>query len=150
MSVAYDYAYEYVPGIVIPEPPCRALYPPVRPARPRHKIGARDAEVIRLFAPAPSRQVRLTRRGVLALAALVATLATTLVLLAWLNAPAGAALERSSGPVTVRPGDTLWAIAERVAPGTDPRAEVDQLRRLNGLAGPQGVQLVPGQVLRTR
>jgi LysM repeat protein len=87
---------------------------------------------------------------VLALGALVATVAAALVLLASLNGPSGAAAQRSTGPVTVRPGDTLWSIAERVAPGTDPRAEVAELRRLNGLAGPDGVRLTPGQVLRTR
>jgi LysM repeat protein len=47
--------------------------------------------------------------------------------------------------VTVAPGDTLWSIAERVAPNTDPRAEVAALQKRNGLTG---VDLVPGEVLR--
>ena len=34
---------------------------------------------------------------------------------------------------TVQAGDTLWAIAQRVAPGRDPRDVVQQLRRLNDL-----------------
>jgi LysM repeat protein len=49
--------------------------------------------------------------------------------------------------VTVRPGDTLWGIASRVAPQRDPRAEIALLQRLNGL---HDVALVPGQVLRLR
>jgi LysM repeat protein len=56
----------------------------------------------------------------------------------------------STGPVpaprvvTVAPNDTLWSIASRVAPDTDPRAEVAALQRRNGLTG---VELLPGQVL---
>jgi len=36
---------------------------------------------------------------------------------------------------TVRPGDTLWSIALRVAPGRDPRPVVDQLIEDNHLRG---------------
>jgi hypothetical protein len=35
----------------------------------------------------------------------------------------------------VQPGDTLWAIAGRVAPGRDPREVVDQIVRDNHLHG---------------
>jgi hypothetical protein len=35
----------------------------------------------------------------------------------------------------VLPGDTLWSIAERHAPGHDPVAAVEEIRRLNGLDG---------------
>jgi len=45
--------------------------------------------------------------------------------------------------VVVQPGDTLWAIARRLAPGEDPRPLVDQLAVAHG-SGP----LLPGQVLR--
>jgi Tfp pilus assembly protein FimV len=43
----------------------------------------------------------------------------------------------------VAPGDTLWGIARRVAPGRDPRIVVDELTRDNHL---QGV-LQPGEHL---
>ncbi len=36
---------------------------------------------------------------------------------------------------TVRPGDTLWSIALRIAPGRDPRRLVDQLIEENRLRG---------------
>jgi len=45
--------------------------------------------------------------------------------------------------VVVRPGDTLWAIAQRLAPGEDPRPIVDELAAAHG-SGP----LLPGQTLR--
>jgi LysM repeat protein len=35
--------------------------------------------------------------------------------------------------VTVQPGDTLWDIARRVAPRSDPRLEVARLMERNGL-----------------
>ncbi|MFC7573277.1 LysM peptidoglycan-binding domain-containing protein [Klenkia terrae] len=59
--------------------------------------------------------------------------------------PAVPALElagRSS--VVVHSGDTLWSIAEAVAPDTDPRVVVDAIQEANGLSG---AGLVPGQVL---
>ncbi len=50
------------------------------------------------------------------------------------------------GPVhVVAAGDSLWAIASRLAPDSDPRALVFEIRRLNGLAG---ADLRVGQVLR--
>lgn len=45
----------------------------------------------------------------------------------------------------VREGDTLWSIARRLAPGTDPRRVVDQLVRTNDV---DPGSLVPGQSLR--
>jgi LysM repeat protein len=91
--------------------------------------------------------MRLTRRGVLVLAALVATLAGGLVVLAVLSAPGARTAATAPATVTVRAGDTLWSVAGRVAPERDPRAEVAELQRVNHLAG---VHLEPGQTLRTR
>jgi LysM domain len=45
---------------------------------------------------------------------------------------------------TVRPGDTLWSIAQRIAPGRDPRPVVDQLIEDNHL---QGGDLQVGQAI---
>jgi Tfp pilus assembly protein FimV len=50
----------------------------------------------------------------------------------------------SRSAYVVRQGDTLWSIAERLAPGEDPRPLVDALATANRLdAG----TLVPGQTL---
>ena len=46
--------------------------------------------------------------------------------------------------VVVRPGDTVWAIASRVAPGSDPRAVADAIVSVNGI---DAAGLVPGQRL---
>ena len=50
--------------------------------------------------------------------------------------------EANATTYVVRPGDTLWSIATRFRPGTDPRLVVDRIARANDLdAG----ALVPGQ-----
>ena len=46
--------------------------------------------------------------------------------------------------VVVVQGDSLWRIAERVAPGTDPREVVEGIRTLNGM---RSNLIRPGQVL---
>lgn len=133
MSVATEFA----PVVFIPE---RA-----RTVRP-------DATVLTLHAPSPASvapPLRLTRRGVVVLGTLVAVLAAALLAVAGLSAPSGSGAGSHAAPasVTVRSGDTLWSIASRVAPGSDPRAEVATLQRLNHLSG---TALTPGQVLATR
>lgn len=42
----------------------------------------------------------------------------------------------------VRPGDSLWSIAQRIEPDGDPRPVVDELSRERG-----GAPLVPGEVI---
>jgi Tfp pilus assembly protein FimV len=50
-------------------------------------------------------------------------------------APAHRAV-RHTRHYVVRPGDTLWGIASRIAgPGADPRAELDALVRANHVGG---------------
>ncbi|MEO6701283.1 MAG: LysM peptidoglycan-binding domain-containing protein [Jatrophihabitantaceae bacterium] len=100
-------------------------------------------------APAASAPLRLTRRGVVALALLTVVLGALLLVVARASfggAPATPASgSAAAGPVTVQPGDTLWTIAQQVAPNRDPRLEVDRLRELNHLAS---VALSPGQTLK--
>ena len=144
MSVATTLSFDELesPYFDIPE---RA-----RTRRPERPL----ASVTALYQPSPrsvAPPVRLTRRGVVVLSGLVAAIAAALVGLAWASAPSSA----SGGPaaanvpaiVTVLPGDSLWTIAARVAPQTDPRAEVAHLVQVNHLAG---VDLAPGQLIRTR
>jgi hypothetical protein len=82
--------------------------------------------------------LRLTRRGrlVVFLAFLLAALA---VLFVALSGVATGSDERGA-PVPVRtvqvePGDTLWSIATRAAPGEDPRDLIDEIEELNALEG---------------
>jgi LysM domain len=82
-------------------------------------------------------RVRLTRRG----RALARVLATVLVVAVFLLVAPG--LARGVGPdrpaprvtYVVQPGDTLWSIARRVAPGQDPRPVVDGLIEANDVRG---------------
>jgi len=50
--------------------------------------------------------------------------------------------EGSDRVIVVRPGDTLWAIAVRLAPDEDPRPLVDEL-----MAARDGAPLEPGEVI---
>jgi hypothetical protein len=88
---------------------------------------------------APRTRLRLTRRG-----RVVFTTLAALPLVVWaavvvLGSGAAAAGGDLSAPgatfeyVTVGAGDTLWEIAEAIAPGDDPRLVVDDIVRLNGL-----------------
>ena len=59
-------------------------------------------------------------------------------------APAGTASEPRVAQTVVHQGESLWAVAKRVAPGHDPRAVVDQIADLNDLSSDA---LRPGQLL---
>ena len=82
-------------------------------------------------------RLRLTRRG----RTLARVLATVLVVAVFLLVAPG--LARGDGPdrpaprvtYVVQPGDTLWSIARRVAPGQDPRPVVDGLIEANDVRG---------------
>ena len=84
----------------------------------------------------PDRATRVRRRR-LALLLLVAVTAVGLSgLLRW-TAASVTGTASSPQPITsavyvVQPGDTLWTIAERVAPADDPRPIVAELRERNG------------------
>lgn len=102
------------------------------------------------FAPAAARPARplspeVYRRRRLAVVALVLGLVLGL---ASFGRSADATLTPESQAadavlVVVQPGDTLWSIAEALAPGSDPRPIVSELREI---AGPGYLQ--PGQLLR--
>jgi hypothetical protein len=108
-----------------------------------------SATVLTLYRPSEQSiavPLRLTRRGVVAVALALAVLAVGLVATAWLSAPSRPAAPPRPDVVTVQSGDTLWSIATRIAPSRDPRAEVAELQRVNHL---DGVELTAGQLLRT-
>jgi LysM repeat protein len=95
--------------------------------------------------------LRLTRRGrLLAAAAMLLIAVLTLIGVASRVGPlTDASPVPASAPaqVVVAPGETLWSIAERVAPQGDPRTVVTQLRKLNNLPT---ADVHPGQTLLLR
>lgn len=90
--------------------------------------------------------LRLTRRG--RAAVVLVALFAALVVLAMRGAPA-ASTDVVNHPhlqtVVVTPGDTLWSIAHRIPPASDPRATVAEIERLNAL--PDGGTIIVGQPL---
>jgi len=98
----------------------------------------------------PATRLRITARGRRVLAALVAVPVACVLAAAMIGGGSALASRDSGAPagafttVTVNAGESLWAIAERVAPRADPRDVVDAVVRLNAL---DGVTIVPGQQL---
>lgn len=90
--------------------------------------------------PASSRRGRATCLVVAA----VVTLAV-IGTLGWLGQTAGARTPAETAVVRVGAGETVWDVAQRVAPESDPRAVVERIRQLNGMVG-SAVQ--PGQQLQ--
>lgn len=86
-------------------------------------------------------RLRLTRRGrrvIAALASLPAVVGLTVALA--VGGGAAFAAKDAVAPthfrtVTVAAGESLWSIAEEVAPHADPRDVVDAIVRLNALGG---------------
>ncbi len=97
---------------------------------------------------APAAGLRLTRRGrAVAFVASLLVLLAVVVLTGRISAeagPAGSAVDPVASVVVVQQGESLWQIARRIAPASDPRAVVTAIRELNDL----GVRtVVPGQSL---
>lgn len=114
-----------------------------------HPVDVRSPQSVRIAAPIGSTAsgLRLTTRGLVAAwaaGAIVVGLLLAAAYLSWRPSAAPISSSRPVGTVRVQPGDTLWSIAERVAPGRDPRNVVADLRAVNHL---QGASLVPGQLL---
>lgn len=120
--------------------------PPVRPVRP----------VLRLVHGGRSPRVRSVRRTFLVRRAIAAVTVVVLLLVATqvLGAVVGTAVESAVGAFegppaasaqvhVVAPGETLWSVAGRLAPGVDRRVAIDDLLALNG-----GAPLRVGQRLR--
>ncbi len=85
-------------------------------------------------------RLRLTQRGRRVLAFVAALPAV--IALAFAIVGGGSALASldeapvaSFETVLVGPGDSLWSVAEQIAPQSDPRDVVDDLVRLNALGG---------------
>jgi Tfp pilus assembly protein FimV len=96
--------------------------------------GARTA---RARAPRPGRALRL----------MIATTVTLAVVggLGWIGQAPETGVPAETAVIRVGAGETVWDVAQRVAPGSNQRAVVERIRQLNGMAG-SAIQ--PGQQLR--
>ncbi|GAA1957511.1 LysM peptidoglycan-binding domain-containing protein [Microbacterium aquimaris] len=100
--------------------------------------------------PQPRTRLRMTARGRRVFTALAAFPVAACVAVAVISG-GGALASRDAGAdpasfstVVVGAGDSLWSIAERVAPSSDPRDVIDDIARLNAL---DGVAVSAGQEL---
>jgi len=85
--------------------------------------------------------LRLTRRGRVVVAVAAALLLAVLSLVIAASAQAtnhplpSRVAQQHLTQVTVRPGQSLWSVAENADPGADTRAVIQQIVELNGLTG---------------
>lgn len=92
--------------------------------------------------PSRTTRLRLTARGRHVLAALAALPVTVAVVMAVIGGSSALASDEHGAPdgsfttVTVMSGDSLWSIAQQVAPHSDPRDVVASIERLNALDTP--------------
>jgi hypothetical protein len=90
---------------------------------------------------APTTRLRITARGRRVVAFLVALPVATAIGIAALSGGSALASSEAGAPagsfaeITVMDGETLWSIAEDLAPGVDPRDVVAEITRLNALPG---------------
>jgi ABC-type transport system involved in cytochrome c biogenesis permease component len=110
-------------------------------------IGTGTWQGTRLPAAAQPR-LRITRRGRTVLAVLIAV---PLAIAAVVGGVGAMGATATDAPVTssfqyvhVAAGESLWQVAQEIAPKADPRDVVADLTRLNGL---EGATLQPGQRL---
>jgi hypothetical protein len=129
-----------------PPPPVLPLAPPARrplvrlvplvPVRLRLPVGCGASEA-RIPAPRLTRAVRL--------AAAAAVTVCVVGGLGWIGQAAGPAVPAETTLTQVGAGETVWDVAQRVAPKSDQRAVVERIRQLNGMAS-SAIQ--PGQQLQ--
>jgi hypothetical protein len=103
-------------------------------------------------APAASR-LRITRRGRLVLTSLVVSPLIALGVVAGVNATSAIATSEGAGSsasivefdyLTINAGESLWQVAERIAPASDPRDVIADIVSLNQLTSSA---VEPGQRL---
>lgn len=91
-------------------------------------------------APAsPKAHLRITRRGRLVLTSLVVGPLVAIGVIAGVNATSAIATSSSSAVVefdylTINSGESLWQVAERIAPASDPRDVIADIVSLNQMS----------------
>lgn len=107
------------------------------------------SEVVNIgdYLPAATSRLRITKRGRAVLTALVATPLVAAALMLSLNGGGATATSVQGAPletVTVYSGQSLWVLAEEIAPQADPRDFISDVVRVNAL---DSAQIHPGQQL---
>jgi len=126
-----------------PPAPVLPLAPPVRGnvAPPAHRrwrgAAVAGSEAARVRAPRPGKVVRLATAAIVTLAVIGG--------LGWIGQAPGPGVPAETAVIRVGAGETVWDVAQRVAPKSDQRAVVERIRQLNGMAG-SAIQ--PGQQLQ--
>lgn len=98
----------------------------------------------------PVTRLRITRRGRATLTALVAVPVVAAAMLFALNGGGAMANSSPAGQATVfeyatvNAGQSLWELAESLAPSADPRDVIAEIMTLNGL---ESASILPGQLL---
>ncbi|MGH3152482.1 MAG: LysM peptidoglycan-binding domain-containing protein [Streptosporangiaceae bacterium] len=114
--------------------------PSAAPARPARRQPPR--------AQVADPPLRLTRRGKIVVAVAAGLLAAGLSMVIAASAQATShspgAAQQGLAKVTVRPGQSLWSVAESADPGADTRSVIAQIIELNGLSADT---VMPGQSL---
>jgi LysM domain-containing protein len=125
-------------------PPLEQPRPPV-PRRGRHRSAARPDSLgsrRRVATCVPTvRRRRMPVSFVVGLAVFIGVVGVGFMA----SSMAGDPVPSQTAVVWVQPGDTLWGVAERVAPGYDTEAVVARIRELNDVPA-DGV--LPGQALQ--
>ncbi|MDQ3899089.1 MAG: LysM peptidoglycan-binding domain-containing protein [Actinomycetota bacterium] len=122
---------------------CRAVRARPRPALPAPLPPAPVPPAPGLPAVASPQAPRPGR--VVALSATVIVTLSVVAGLSWLGQGTDSAMPGRTAVVRVGAGETVWDVAARVAPRSDPRAVVERIVQLNGL---RDAEVVPDQQLQ--
>jgi hypothetical protein len=129
-----------LPPEAVPPVAPKPLVAPRPPATPRPAAPPRPAGGMPAARPTTS-PLRLTRRGRVVVAGLAVLFVTALSLLvagaaqATSHAVPPGAAQHNLAQVAVRPGQSLWSVAENADPDADTRLVIQQILKLNALHG---------------
>lgn len=129
-----------------PPPPVLPLAPPAR--RPLVRLGRRECLGLRLHVGCGAPGARIPAPRLIGVVRLAATAAVTLAVvggMGWIGQAASPGAPAETTVTRVGAGETVWDVAQRVAPKSDQRAVVERIRQLNGMANSA---IAPGQQLQ--